>query len=544
MKDRWNILEQAWIAAAAHDGGWDMRSPLQVLRDAASLRVIAASSPLDEFAIHRFLTTILYWKSDSVGGVAALRSALRAGSVPAEIIAALESERGNFNLFDPKRPFLQDPDAADPKPAKPVGSLFAEIATGTNIAHFDHSRDFESQLCVPCVVRGMLRLAPWSQSGGAGLTPSIHGAPPIAIIPRGTTLAETLSLMLVDAAAPLGTPTWSGTFRPRSLDCPIPLLEGLTWNPRRVHIPSPSENGDCHLCGAHGPIVNRITYKKNEAVKKPKRADGKSESFDWHDPALLHSVKTSEPLRSSSESSAAIAEDLRWLSGASAESNGAPAALTVVVPCTNPANNKTYDHRRVEVEALTELSRQRPAHHGATALAIDDGEAPFPDSAFGWPRQVAEPALRAAVQRFVLAASAALGDADWLLLRHSVGRAMSDDPEAFAVFSGVYWRVRSGGRSWFRRDAAWILLKLMALAPSDRRVASIGASVAPFLDMLPTRQAARTRSEQAREQPYPVAPPRGHALELILSATVDAEIARGHSIPWIEIGAFLHNASR
>ena len=120
VKDQWNILEEAWIDAAALDGAWRKLSPLDALRDAALLRLLAVSSPLDEFAVHRFLMTLLYWKADSGGGVAALRTKLLAGVVPIEVIAAVASERGHFELFDPMRPFLQDPSAADPKPQKPV----------------------------------------------------------------------------------------------------------------------------------------------------------------------------------------------------------------------------------------------------------------------------------------------------------------------------------------------------------------------------------------------------------------------------------------
>ncbi len=542
MKDQWNILEKAWIDAAGLDGSWRLISPLEAIAEAPALRMLAASSPLDEFAIHRFITTLMYWKADAAGGLSILRAALLKGTVPSELLAAISAERDHFELFDSKRPFLQDLAAADPKPAKPVGSLFAEIATGTNIAHFDHSRDLESPLCIPCVVRGVLRLVPWSQSGGAGLTPSIHGAPPIAVTPRGATLAETLALLLVDVSGPFGSPTWTGTFKPTSLDQAIPLLEGLTWNPRRVHIPAPIVEGACQLCGARGPVVDRITYKKNEAVKKPKGADGKSESFSWHDPAFVYSAKTSEPIRSSSETSGATAEDLRWLNGAAPAASGAPSALSVVVPCTNPANNKTYDHRRIEVGALSELALRRPAHHGADALPLEKGE--LSDAAVGWQHPAVAPGVRTSIGRFVAAAASALSDADWLLLRHALGRAMNEDPEAFAVFSAMYWRVRVGGRSSFRREAAWMLLKLMALAPSDRRGLSSDALLAPLLEVLPRKQACRTRSEEGSGEPYPVAPPRGHALELALASAVDAQIARGASIPWVELGAFLHNSSR
>lgn len=544
MKDQWNILERAWIDAAALDGSWRVISPIEAIAKAATLRTLAASSPLDEFAIHRFLTTLLYWTADRVGGIRTLRDELVKGSVPSNLVAEILSERDRFNLFDPRHPFLQDPTAADSEPGKPVGSLFAELATGTNIAHFDHSRDFESPLCVPCVLRGLLRLVPWSQAGGAGLTPSIHGAPPIAFVPRGATLAETLSLLLVDVSVPLGSPTWSGTFSPTNPDKAIPLLEGFTWNPRRVHIPPPSTEGNCHLCGAKGAVVERISYKKNERVKKQKGADGKSESFDWHDRAFVSSSKTSEPIRSSSESGGAISDDLRLLYGAEAKSSGAPISVSVVVPCTNPANNKTYDHRRVEVSVLPELARCRPDHHGANGLLLGDRNNPLSEAAVGWQTPVVPPAVREVIRKFVASAAAALNDEDWILLRQAVGLSMEEDPRAFAVFTAIYWRVRAGGRSWFHREAAWMLLKLMSLAPSDRRNTSTDGLLAPLLEALPTRQSSRTRREQEASEPYPVAPPRGHALELALASAVDAQISRGASIPWVELGALIHNASR
>lgn len=541
VKDQWNILERAWIDAAALDGAWRKLSPLDALRDASSLRLLAASSPLDEFAVHRFLMTLLYWKADSVGGLAALQTKLLAGVVPADVIAALAAERGHFDLFDPERPFLQDPSAADPKTEKPVGSLFAEVATGTNIAHFDHSRDGESPLCVPCIVRGLLRLVPWSQSGGAGLSPSIHGAPPIAVMPKGATLAVTLGLSLVDLPAPLGKPVWTGAFRPLSFTGRIPVLQALTWNPRRVSLSCAEREDRCGLCGTCGPVISKISYKKNEAVLRPKSNGAKAVPLDWRDSVFVYAEQSAEPIKSSSESKAAIAEDVSGMATTAVEFQEA-AVLTVVIPCTNPANNKTYDHRRIEVATLAELTRLKVTHHGAEGRKL--AEDPFEDAAIGWRSSGVGAAVQAAIGRFVAVANGALNDADCIVLRRALGRPMNEDAVAFAVFSAVYWRARTGGRSQFRRAAAWTLLKLMALAPSDRRAGSADADLAPLLDALPTKQAGRSRSEQSDAEPYPVALPHGHALELALAASVEAQVARGASISWIELGAFLHNSSR
>lgn len=541
MNKQWNVLEERWIDAAALDGAWRVVSPLEALKQAARLRALAASSPLDEFAIHRFLVTLIYWKADAAGGLTAVREALLSGIVPPELLAAISAERGSFDLFDPKRPFLQDPAAADPKPTKPVGSLFAEIATGTNIAHFDHSRDMNSPLCVPCVVRGMLRLVPWSQQGGAGYSPAIHGAPPIAVIPKGVTLAETIRFSLVELSAPLGAPVWTGTFRRSSFDGKIPVLEALTWNPRRVRLPLPEFNGRCTLCGAHGPVVLGLAFKSNAAVRPDQPRNDDATPNRWSDPAFTYSEDSSRLIKSSSDAAAATATDI-GIPLRAPDGTGSSSTFTVVVPCTNQA--KTYDHRRIEVRVLSELQQSRPSHHGADSLELADEARPLSDAALGWPTTAVGPSVRVSIERFVSAALAALSDADWLLLRRALGRSMNADPEAFAVFSGVYWRVRSGGRSSFRRDGAWMLVKLMALSSSSQREAPSDGLLAPLLESLPRKQASRTRNEESREQPYPVAPPRGNALELVLASAVDAQLARGASIPWVELGAFLHNSSR
>lgn len=539
-EDLWNILERTWLEASTHRGEWRMVSPLELLRAPGSFRAIAASSPLDEFAALRFLTTLLYWKADEGGGISRVRSSLLQGELSAEVVNAIAAERDSFNLFDAKRPFLQDP-AIDCEADKPVGSLFSEIATGTNIAHFDHSRDLSSPLCIPCVVRGMLRLVPWSQSGGSGLTPSIHGAPPIALLPRGPSIAETLARCLVDTSLASGFPTWTGTFHPTNPNTSIPLLEGLTWNPRRVRIARPSEDAHCRLCGMFGPAISSISFKKNDAVKKPEGGGEKLKTFDWRDPAFRYRPEKAEPVRSGDEKAAALSQDIKWLRDAQPVTPTDAAAATawsVVIPCTNPANNKTFDHRRVEVLPGADLRELRVEHDGAEGLALGDRPLEFEQA----PRSSA--AARIAVERFVGAAVAALDETDWIALRRAEGRTMHEEPEAFAVFSAIYWRVRSGGRSPLRRNAAWLLLKLMALAPSSRRSTKCSRRLAELLDAIPTRQAHRTRSDTSGKSPYPIAPSQGLRLEIELAAAIQADLAANRDIPWLELGTYLNDAAR
>jgi hypothetical protein len=64
-------------------------SPLEALERSREIRCIAAASPVDLFAAHRFLLTLLYWKADVVDGVQEVRNALLRGEVPQEILEAI-----------------------------------------------------------------------------------------------------------------------------------------------------------------------------------------------------------------------------------------------------------------------------------------------------------------------------------------------------------------------------------------------------------------------------------------------------------------------
>jgi len=257
----WNVLTTPWLEVMDIQARQRQVSALEAIRDAGSLLQIVAPNPLDLFAAYRFLLTLLYWQAPVCGGVASLRKSLVAGDVPDSLVAKLREEEGHFRLFDRKKPFLQDPAARAAKDL-PASSLFAEMASGTNVAHFHHGDDDSSHVCLRCATLGLLRLVPWTQSGGAGKQPSIHGAPPMMAIALGSTLSETLGLNLIELSAQLGKPQWTGQFTPGGARAGITVLEGLTWNPRRVHLRDPGPPSTCSNCGTTsradgGPYIVR-----------------------------------------------------------------------------------------------------------------------------------------------------------------------------------------------------------------------------------------------------------------------------------------------
>ncbi|MDR3675226.1 MAG: type I-E CRISPR-associated protein Cse1/CasA, partial [Acidobacteriota bacterium] len=343
----YNLLEEKWIPVLWKDGKSNRVGIIEALECAGGIRCIALSSPLDLFAGHRFMLTLLYWKADLAGGVEGVReSLLKDEKIPSAVLDGIRKEARCFDLFDDKSPFLQDPSARATKESekKPAGSLFAELATGTNIAHFHHGDDESLRLCLPCATLGILRVVPWSQSGGSGLTPSIHNAPPIMALATGDNLAETLGLNLVPLGTNAGEAKWSGHFKPTDPTKQIAYLEALTWNPRRVFLTAP-ETGVCSCCGQTGVLTvgPGIVYLKN-ADTKANKINGKGSPFIWTDPSAFYRDDDYKTVKSAREDRAIDNRDLGTLAKSKSSvitKNEDHNRWWLIVPCTNPANNKT-----------------------------------------------------------------------------------------------------------------------------------------------------------------------------------------------------------
>ncbi|MBI4285285.1 MAG: type I-E CRISPR-associated protein Cse1/CasA [Chloroflexi bacterium] len=526
----YNLIEERWIPILRTDGRPGRVGIKEALTQADRIRCIYSASPLDIFAVHRFLLTLLYWKADLVGGVEKVRSALLKGELPSDVLNGIKKEAHRFDLFGEQSPFLQDSSASNTreKEKKSVGSLFAELATGTNIAHFHHGDDENMRLCLPCATLGLLRVVPWTQSGGSGLTPSVHNAPPIMAMATGDNLAITVGLNLVPLDTKAGKAQWSGHFKPTDPSGPIPYLEALTWNPRRILLP-PAQEGTCCYCGdSNVPTVGKIVYMKNENTKK--RPDERL--FEWQDPAAFYAPYDGskkynkdknapyKTVKSSREELAAVGRDLpdpakSRLPTVFAQNRDHQSWL-LIVPCTNPANNKTFDHRQVGLTNLSPVTFRTPLP--ATRL-------PGRQGLDGWKEP--ERVERKGIEHFVQAAVKLLTHADWAALSNAAYCEMHDSPAAFDVLSGLYWGLGDKKITGLpSRNAAWLVLKLMAAVPARARVLHPKADFCPHLS-LPKRQP----SERDRASPYPVSFPRGRRLEAALRGTLVGNLRKRNPEP-------------
>lgn len=72
----YNLLVEPWIPILWNDGRYGRVGIREALRQAGHIHCITSASPLDLFAIHRFILTLLYWKADLAGGVERIRTSL------------------------------------------------------------------------------------------------------------------------------------------------------------------------------------------------------------------------------------------------------------------------------------------------------------------------------------------------------------------------------------------------------------------------------------------------------------------------------------
>ena len=519
----WNVLTDCWLEAMTLGGHLRTCSPMEALKEAAGIRCICAASSLDLFAAQRFLLTLLYWKANAAGGVDSVRKSLLDGHVPEALQAAVAAEHASFQLFNDAAPFLQDPSVGAAR-GKSAGSLFAEFSCGVNIAHFHHGDDANMRLCMACATVGMLRVVPWTQSGGAGMSPAVHGAPPIMAMACGGDLARTMGLNLVALRCEQGQPRWSGHFAPTDPNAEIPYLEALTWNPRRVNLGTPVGSGKCWRCGRRGvPVVGPIAFAKNENTKSNK-SGRKTLPFAWQDPSAFYvSDAPHKTLKSQDENSAALGVDLAPLAG---QSDSRPDCVVVdanpehqdwllVVPCAK-GDNKTYDHRRLALRG-----------HLPDAVRDTLPVVPYPQRGGldGW-RQPTVLSARRGSSVFVRTAVQLFGHTDWAVLAAAAYRDMQHAPGAFELFSGLYWSLRGRRVAGLpSRKVAWLVLKLMAVVPTRWRIPPKGGGFCPLLS-LPRRQIDERRGSRLRPSSYPVSLPGRHRLEAALRNALEQHLRK------------------
>lgn len=235
-----DVLNQPWIPVVRLDGSCEELGILPCLEQAHELREIRDPSPIIEFGLYRLLVAFV---------LDALVLADRRPEHPLDLKRLIDEKRfdmkllndyadqcGNvFDLFHPMRPFLQV--RMDRATAKPLAGLFPAVPSGTNASHWHHEHEDTMAVSSGEAARLLTTLSPFMTAGGAGLSPSINGAPAIYALPIGDSLFETLIISIPlrsDQEGGCGTTAWRSTRIPGDERTSATSVEALTWRPRRV----------------------------------------------------------------------------------------------------------------------------------------------------------------------------------------------------------------------------------------------------------------------------------------------------------------------
>jgi len=268
MNPTFNLLEEPWIPCVWHDGRLEPLSLRDTLVQAHEIREVYADSPLTVAALHRLLLAVLHrlfgpkdrwaWADLWQDGQ---------GQWDVQRLDNYFAEwHTRFDLFDEQHPFYQVaqfPSDIKPPKAQPISQLAPEMASGNNIALFDHHFDLYPELVSAAeAARRLVTIQAFTIGFGISYAQSgkkIHFRDgPCArgslFLVQGDSLFQTLLLSMreyPDTGSRLpddpdeDKPVWEmdDPFVP-SRDVPFGYLDYLTWQSLRVKFLPPVVNDE------------------------------------------------------------------------------------------------------------------------------------------------------------------------------------------------------------------------------------------------------------------------------------------------------------
>jgi CRISPR system Cascade subunit CasA len=265
-KPSFDVLTEPWIPVIDVSGGVIREvGLLHCLQDAHRLKEIREPSPIVEFGLYRllvaFVLDMLIFSGERPETSFDLKELIAIGNFDQNVIDEYLKNCGDvFDLFHPEKPFLQT--KIKNKNPKPLAGLYPPVPSGTNVLHWHH----KPETCLRVNAKGAARLlttvAPFMTSGGAGLPPSINGAPPVYSLPVGKNLFETLilNIPLREQDSGTGTVEWRSDRIPGEERNQATATESLTWRPRKIQlIPEIDQNGEI--------FVEKMFFEKGDKTR-------------------------------------------------------------------------------------------------------------------------------------------------------------------------------------------------------------------------------------------------------------------------------------
>lgn len=248
----YDLLTKPWIPLRQKDGTIVYKGIRDTLLQAQDYCEVSDAIITREFGVYRFLFAFLMdayqpKTADDIGDL--LDEGHFDSNVIDTYIENCTREGVSFNLFDPKRPFMQAPPEPDDTEAiKSVAYLEPILPQGNNTVYYIHIFQDECKLTVDEAARSLCAVPAFSTAGVQQYPATVNGAPPIFVIVRGTNLFETLVYGMVpqslcaDYADPPAYWRWNKKLVPKAEVPRTSLLFGLSFPCRRIRL-NPSEDG-------------------------------------------------------------------------------------------------------------------------------------------------------------------------------------------------------------------------------------------------------------------------------------------------------------
>lgn len=243
MTYSFNLIDQPWIPCIALDGCARELSLRETLKQAHTLRGIAADSPLETASIYRLLLAVLHSALRGPKSASAWNELWQAGTWDTPWLHDyLDKWRHRFDLFDGERPFYQAKDER----VKPKSALQLLHGMGTANELFEHV-GITQDVRLSCSQAARMLLAGQLFGIGGGCDPSqnlyLSSGPwrsGVVFLIEGKNLFETLALNLLRYSDDQPIPTLGNDLPAWEMDDPsnpvreqpMGYLDYLTWQNR------------------------------------------------------------------------------------------------------------------------------------------------------------------------------------------------------------------------------------------------------------------------------------------------------------------------
>ena len=251
-----NLIDAVWIPVLYGEGRFERVGIMRVLTEADRIRQIAASNPMDNVALLRFLLAVLLWCKPDARQTLEQPGPQERG-IPQDWLGNLTQHKNAFNLLGDGPRFYQDASLQN-KESCPIADLLVEFPGAKSVNHMRHVvHDGSYGFCPACCVLGILRLSVWAPANRFYPASVNPGSAAYAIIEEKN-LLQTLRANLPTASGDPSHAPWAINQPPATPDA----ITNLAWRPRKIWLNVADNGGPCAYCGAPGTLVKSLSIEK------------------------------------------------------------------------------------------------------------------------------------------------------------------------------------------------------------------------------------------------------------------------------------------